>query len=163
MLFYSDLLKKVKEGKVENLKESYTFRLSITKFLPHIIILSIVFAMVPFLLLIFKEEGLGPFVFLVPILGLISIAQIVNSLKFKFEIKEGSLFYRTIEIKLEDIKTCQLKYGVLPRGKKMETFIDIVTVNKEEKIIPLHMGNKLLFVLVLKEILGNRFSILEDK
>lgn len=163
MLFYSDLLKKVKEEKLESLKESYVFRLKITKILPHIIILLMVLVMSPFLVLIYKEEGLGPFVFLVPLLGLISIAQIVNSFKFKFEIKDGSLFYRTIEIKLDDIKTCQLKYGVLPRGKKMETFIDIVTVNKEEKIIPLHMGNKVLFVLVLKEILGNRFSVLEEK
>ena len=56
-----------------------------------------------------------------------------------------------------------LKYGVLPRAKKMENFLDIITINKEEKIIPLHMGNKVLFILVLKEILGERFTIVEDK
>ena len=45
----------------------------------------------------------------------------------------------------------------------MENFLDIITINKEEKIIPLHMGNKVLFILVLKEILGERFTIVEDK
>lgn len=163
MLFYSNLVKKVQESKIESLKEAYVFRLNIIKFLPHIIILTLVGVLIPFLYVIYKEEGLGAFIFLVPILGLISIAQIINSLKFKFEIKNGSLFYRTIEIKIDDIKTCSLKYGVLPRAKKMETFLDIITVNKEEKIIPLHMGNKILFILVLKELLGNRFTIVEDK
>jgi len=163
MLFYSDLVKKLKEDKQLELKESYVFRLNVLKILPHIVILLIVLAMVPFVYMIYKEEGLGAFTFLVPILGLISLGQIVNSFKFKFEIKNGSLFYKTIEIKLQDIVSCHLKYGVLPRAKKMEVFIDIVTINKEEKIIPLHMGNKILFVRVLRELLGNRFSIVEDK
>lgn len=162
-MFYSNLVTKVKEGKINELKESYIFRLNITKILPHIIILVLVAALIPFLLIIYKQEGLSAFVILVPVLGFISVAQIINSLKFKFEIRNGSLFYRTIEIKLDEIKTCSLKYGVLPRAKKMENFLDIITVNKEEKIIPLHMGNKVLFILVLKEILGERFAIIEDK
>ena len=105
-MFYSNLVTKVKEGKIDKLKESYVFRLNMTKILPHIIILILVAILIPFLLIIYKKEGLSAFVILVPILGLISIAQIVNSLKFKFEIKNGSLFYRTIEIKLDEIKAC---------------------------------------------------------
>ena len=45
----------------------------------------------------------------------------------------------------------------------MEVFLDIITVNKEEKIIPLHMHNKKLFVMVLREILKERFLIIEYK
>jgi len=163
MLLYSNLVEKVKKGKVENLKESYLFRLNFFKFLPHIVILGVSFALMPFLYVIYKEEGLGPFVFLVPLLAIISIYQIVNRFKYKFEIKNGSLFYKTVEIKLEEVTYCALNYGVLPKGKKLEPFLDIVTINKEEKIIPLNMGNKLMFILVLKELVGNRFSIVEEK
>lgn len=162
MLFYEDLIGKVKESKIENLKEKYIFRLGITKFLPHIIILAFVLFLVPFLYIIYKAEGLSAFILLVPTLGIISIIQIMNTLKFKFEIKNGSLFYKTIEIKLDEIKSCNLKFGFLPKGKKMLIFLDIITVNKEEKIIPLNMGNKVLFVVVIKELLGNRFEIVEE-
>ena len=121
MLFYSDLLKKVKEGKLESLKESYVFRLKITKFLPHIIILLMVLVMSPFLVLIYKEEGLGPFVFLVPLLGLISIAQIVNSFKFKFEIKNKY--------------NCSQKYNKKHNKKRINKISNYRCIKEYHKII----------------------------
>ena len=162
-MFYTNFIAKLKEEKLNQLEESYLFRLSYAKFMPHIIILSICLVMIPFLLIIFKKEGLNMFVGLIIVLALMSIAQIVNCFRFKFEIKNGSIFYRTFEIKLDEIKNCNLKYGVLPKAKKMEVFLDIITIKKEEKIIPLHMHNKKLFVMVLREILKERFLIIEYK
>ena len=58
-MFYTNFIAKLKEEKLNQLEESYLFRLSYAKFMPHIIILSICLVMIPFLLIIFKKEGLN--------------------------------------------------------------------------------------------------------
>ena len=44
-------------------------------------------------------------------------------------------------------------------GKKVVTVIDIITNDKKQIVIPLFMAKQIRFILLIKEILAERFSI----
>ena len=58
---------------------------------------------------------------------------------------------------LNVVESCTLKEAKL--GKNLQVILDIITTNRRQIIIPLYMKNKERFVLVMKEILKEKFFI----
>ena len=64
---------------------------------------------------------------------------------------------KNLNLNFDDVESGTLKEMKL--GKKVVTVIDIITNDKKQIIIPLFMAKQIRFILLIKEILAERFSI----
>ena len=163
MIFYSDLVKKVKEGKFEKNKDIYIFKLDFLRVLKTLAMAT------PFILIGaievitiqqfgFRWQSLLSFIAVIYGLYLIFTA-----LSFKITVKENSLTLKKTVVNFDEVVTCTLENRVVPKGKAVEPSLKFVTKNNEEIYFHLFMGKRLEFLLLIKEILGSRFKIVEDK
>ncbi len=82
--------------------------------------------------------------------------------KITLDFDKDLLISKDIEnISLADISSCTLKEEVLGSGKKVQRILRVITINKNEIIIPLMMSNKLKFVSLLKSRLQEKFIIVK--
>lgn len=165
MVFYEDFIKKVK-GKELNVEEKeYSFKANYHRILTNF------FIGLPLVLLGFFEmyalskNGFSyrqPLSLLIMFYGLYIIYN-AASYKIVLDAKSKILKDKKININLTEVKLCELRKMVAPRGKKLEVCLAFYTEDKKEIILPLIMGRKLDFVVILKKLLGERFEIIEEK
>ena len=72
------------------------------------------------------------------------------------------LINKQFTIELDKVKLIELRKMVAPKSKKMEACLDIITHDKKQIILPLIMNNKLEFTSVIREIVADKFVIIED-
>ncbi|MDC7956298.1 hypothetical protein PKF05_10720, partial [Fusobacterium simiae] len=67
------------------------------------------------------------------------------------------LKFRKLDLQLDNVQSGTLKEMKL--GKRVVPVIDMITNDKKQVIIPLYMAKQERFILLIKEILAERFSI----
>ncbi len=165
MVFYEDFVKKIKENKNIQLEEKYSFGANLNKLLSNIGI------GIPMILLGLystyegTRNGFSPRVLIGIGVLAYGILVLYNILSFRFLIdtKELKLKDKKLEIDLGNIALCELSKMAAPGGKRLEACLSFYTNDKKEIILPLNMKNKLKFVLVIKEVLKDKFEIIEEK
>ncbi len=165
MVFYEDFIKKIKENKEIKLEEKYLFGANINKLLSNFGI------GIPMILLGLYStyEGTRNGFNLRVLIGIgilaYGILVLYNILSFRFVIdtKDMKLRDKKIEIDFGNIALCELSKMAAPGGKRLEACLSFYTNDKKEIILPLNMKNKLKFVLVIKEVLKDKFEIIEEK
>lgn len=73
--------------------------------------------------------------------------------------ENGAIISGKLNTNMNNIKTCALKETKL--GKRVVPVIDMITNDKKQIIIPLYMNKKIRFIMLLKELLNERFSIIK--
>lgn len=162
MVFYSDLVKKVNEGKVKELKNEYTFRLNLKKtvFTLAVGIPTLLAGLLEIMVIVQQGfRGSSILYFFFSAVGAFFLSTIFT---YKVIIKDGSLFLNKKEIKFDEMVKCSLENLMLPRGKTVEPSLRILTDKNEEFIFHLHMAHRLQYLLVMKELLGEKFEIIEE-
>lgn len=163
MVFYDDLVKKVNEGEIGELKDLYIFRLGLMKTL-YIIGVSIPPLFLGlFEIMVIKEYGFRFMSIVSFFLGFLGIYFLSSLFKYKVIVKNDSLFLNKQEIKFDEMVSCKLENKLLPKGKKIEPALTIITEDNKEYTFYLHMAHKLRYLLIMKKLLGEKFSIVEEK
>lgn len=163
MLFYDEFIKKVSSEKI-TLKENYSFGLNFRKILVRLGT-GIPITLIGGFQLWSATKLPNPSVLyyllssILIIFGLITIKGIFD---YKIKISGTILYNKNISIDLSSVKLVELRKMVAPKSKKLEACLDIITHDKKQIILPLLMGNKLEFTLVVKELTKDKFSIIKD-
>lgn len=164
MIFYDDFVKKIKAGNIENLKDQYKFGLNLKKTLVHIGVAIPAILTGSFELYMQFAGGFNfklAIAVLAILLGLYNIKAFL-SYKMIIDANNKELFNKQLHVKFVDIDSATLSRRVTPGIKGLIETITIITKNREEIIVPLIMSNKFMFVMVLKEMIGNNFKIIEE-
>ena len=159
MLFYEDLVRKIEEEKIENIKKSEKFGLNGMKSLVGYGIA------IPLILIgLFEVYSYTIYhkwyLLLIGIIFLgIGLKQFKNVLMYSYVVDSHAktLKFGKLNLQFDNVQTGTLKEMKL--GKKVVTVIDIITNDKKQIIIPLFMAKQIRFILLIKEILAERFSI----
>ena len=159
MLFYEDLVRKIEEEKIENIEKIEKFKLNGAKSLVGYGIA------IPLILIgLFEIYSYTIYhkwyLLLIGVIFLgIGLKQFKNVLTYSYVVdsKAKTLKFGKLNLQFDNVQTGTLKEMKL--GKKVVTVIDIITNDKKQIVIPLFMAKQERFVLLLKEILADRFSI----
>ena len=140
MLFYEDLVRKIEEEKIENIEKIEKFKLNGTKSLVGYGIA------IPLILIGVIFLGIG-------------LKQFKNVLTYSYIIDSDAktLKFGKLNLQFDNVQTGTLKEMKL--GKKVVTVIDMITNDKKQIVIPLFMAKQIRFILLIKEILAERFAI----
>ena len=159
MLFYEDLVRKIEEEKIENIKKIEKFGLNGIKSLVGYGIA------IPLVLIgLFEVYSYTIYhkwyLLLIGIIFLgIGLKQLKTVLTYSYvvdtEIK--NLKFGKLNLQFDNVQNGTLKEMKL--GKRVVPVIDMITNDKKQIVIPLFMGKQERFVLLVKEILTDRFSI----
>ena len=159
MLFYEDLVRKIEEEKIENIEKIEKFKLNGAKSLVGYGIA------IPLILIgLFEIYSYTIYhkwyLLLIGVIFLgIGLKQFKNVLTYSYVVdsKAKTLKFGKLNLQFDNVQTGTLKEMKL--GKKVVTVIDIITNDKKQIVIPLFMAKKIRFILLIKEILAERFSI----
>ena len=159
MLFYEDLVKKIEEEKIENIKKSEKFGLNGIKSLVGYGIA------IPLILIgLFEVYSYTIYhkwyLLLIGVIFLgIGLKQFKNVLTYSYIIDSDAktLKFGKLNLQFDNVQTGTLKEMKL--GKKVLPVIDMITKDRKQVIIPLYMNKQERFILLIKEILAERFSI----
>lgn len=165
MVFYEDLVKKVRAREIEKVEGTYKFGANISKLVANLGI------GVPLILLGLFElygatvNGFGTRSIIGVLVALYGIIIVANVLKYKLEIDtvKNHLKDKKIDIDLNKVALCELSKMAAPGGKRLEACLAFYTEDKKEIILPLIMRDKLKFITVIRKVLGEKFEIVEDK
>lgn len=165
MIFYEDFIKKVKEKEMIMEEKEYSFRANFHRLITNFLIGLPLILIGCFEIYSISENGFsfrGILSFLIMVYGIYIIYN-AASYVIKLDSKEKMLKDKKIDIDLKGVKLCELKKMVAPKGKKIELCLAFYTEDKREIILPLIMRKKLEFVVILKNLLGDKFEIIEEK
>ena len=159
MLFYEDLVKIIEEEKIENIEKIEKFNLNGTKSLVGYGIA------IPLILIgLFEIYSYTIYhkwyLLLIGIIFLgIGLKQLKTVLTYSYVIdtETKNLKFGKLNLQFDNLQTGTLKEMKL--GKRVTPVIDMITNDKKQIVIPLFMAKQERFVLLLKEILADRFSI----
>ena len=159
MLFYEDLVRKIEEENIENIKKIEKFGLNGTKSLGGYGI------GIPLILIgLFEVYSYTVYhkwyLLLIGIIFLgIGLKQLKTVLTYSYVVdtETKNLKFGKLNLKFDNIQSGVLKEMKL--GKRVTPVIDMITNDKKQIVIPLFMAKQERFVLLLKEILADRFSI----
>ena len=160
MLFYEDLVRKIEEEKIENVEKIEKFKLNGTKSLVGYGIA------IPLILIgLFEIYSYTIYhkwyLLLIGVIFLgIGLKQFKNVLTYSSYIVDSdakTLKFGKLNLQFDNVQTGTLKEMKL--GKKVVTVIDIITNDKKQIVIPLFMAKQIRFILLIKEILAERFAI----
>ena len=159
MLFYEDLVRKIEEEKIENIENIEKFKLNGAKSLVGYGIA------IPLILIgLFEIYSYTVYhkwyLLLIGIIFLgIGLKQFKNVLTYSYVVdsKAKTLKFGKLNLQFDNVQTGTLKEMKL--GKKVVTVIDIITNDKKQIVIPLFMAKQIRFILLIKEILAERFAI----
>ena len=89
----------------------------------------------------------------------IGLKQFKNVLTYSYVVdsKAKTLKFGKLNLQFDNVQTATLKEMKL--GRKVVTVIDMITNDKRQIVIPLFMAKQIRFILLIKEILAERFSI----
>ena len=159
MLFYEDLVRKIEEEKIENIKKIEKFGLNGTKSLGGYGI------GIPLILIgLFEVYSYTVYhkwyLLLIGIIFLgIGLKQLKTVLTYSYVVdtETKNLKFGKLDLQFDNVQSGVLKEMKL--GKRVTPVIDMITNDKKQIVIPLFMGRQERFVLLIKEILAERFSI----
>ena len=159
MLFYEDLVKKIEEEKIENIEKIEKFKLNGAKSLVGYGIA------IPLILIgLFEIYSYTIYhkwyLLLIGVIFLgIGLKQFKNVLTYSYIIDSDAktLKFGKLNLQFDNVQTGTLKEMKL--GKRVTPVIDMITNDKKQIVIPLFMAKQERFVLLIKEILAERFSI----
>jgi len=159
MLFYEDLVRKIEEEKIENIENIEKFKLNGTKSLVGYGIA------IPLILIgLFEIYSYTVYhkwyLLLIGVIFLgIGLKQFKNVLTYSYVVDSDAktLKFGKLNLQFDNVQTGTLKEMKL--GKKVVTVIDIITNDKKQIVIPLFMAKQIRFILLIKEILAERFAI----
>ena len=159
MLFYEDLVRKIEEEKIENIENIEKFKLNGAKSLVGYGIA------IPLILIgLFEIYSYTVYhkwyLLLIGIIFLgIGLKQFKNVLTYSYVVDSHAktLKFGKLNLQFDNVQTGTLKEMKL--GKKVVTVIDIITNDKKQIVIPLFMAKQIRFILLIKEILTERFAI----
>ena len=160
MLFYEDLVRKIEEEKIENIEKIEKFKLNGTKSLVGYGIA------IPLILIgLFEIYSYTIYhkwyLLLIGVIFLgIGLKQFKNVLTYSSYIVDSdakTLKFGKLNLQFDNVQNGTLKEMKL--GKKVVTVIDIITNDKKQIVIPLFMAKQIRFILLIKEILAERFAI----
>ena len=159
MLFYEDLVRKIEEEKIENIKKIEKFGLNGTKSLGGYGIA------IPLILIgLFEVYSYTIYhkwyLLLIGIIFLgIGLKQLKNVLTYSYVVDSDAktLKFGKLNLQFDNVQIGTLKEMKL--GKRVTPVIDMITNDKKQIVIPLFMAKQERFVLLIKEILAERFSI----
>ncbi|PGH22078.1 hypothetical protein RN96_02555 [Fusobacterium polymorphum] len=159
MLFYEDLVRKIEEEKIENIEKIEKFKLNGAKSLVGYGIA------IPLILIgLFEIYSYTIYhkwyLLLIGIIFLgIGLKQFKNVLMYSYVVDSHAktLKFGKLNLQFDNVQTGTLKEMKL--GKKVVTVIDIITNDKKQIVIPLFMAKQIRFILLIKEILAERFAI----
>lgn len=159
MLFYEDLVRKIEEEKTENIKKIEKFGLNGTKSLGGYGI------GIPLILIgLFEVYSYTVYhkwyLLLIGIIFLgIGLKQLKTVLTYSYVIdtETKNLKFGKLNLQFDNVQSGVLKEMKL--GKRVTPVIDMITNDKKQIVIPLFMAKQERFVLLIKEILAERFSI----
>ncbi|MGL4403125.1 MAG: hypothetical protein ACRCTS_05350 [Fusobacteriaceae bacterium] len=162
MVFYEDFIKRIEKSSLGNLKERARFFLELKR------IIMWMGTGIPILLISLYQFYIGTldgikavnliFGALFLYLALKQIRTVV-AYKVELDLKSHILKYEKIEIDLKQVGSCTLKELQIGKKAEIQTVVDIITQDNKQYIIPLMMGRKMDFVLMLKKALGEKFKI----
>ena len=159
MLFYEDLVKKIEEEKIENIEKIEKFNLNGTKSLVGYGIA------IPLILIgLFEVYSYTIYhkwyLLLIGIIFLgIGLKQLKTVLTYSYivDTEAKNLKFGKLNLQFDNVQAATLKEMKL--GKKVLTVIDMITNDRKQIVIPLFMAKQVRFILLIKEILAERFSI----
>ena len=159
MLFYEDLVRKIEEEKIENIENIEKFKLNGAKSLVGYGIA------IPLILIgLFEIYSYTVYhkwyLLLIGVIFLgIGLKQFKNVLTYSYVVDSHAktLKFGKLNLQFDNVQTGTLKEMKL--GKKVVTVIDIITNDKKQIVIPLFMAKQIRFILLIKEILAERFAI----
>ena len=159
MLFYEDLVRKIEEEKIENIEKIEKFKLNGTKSLVGYGIA------IPLILIgLFEVYSYTIYhkwyLLLIGVIFLgIGLKQFKNVLTYSYVVDSDTktLKFGKLNLQFDNVQTGTLKEMKL--GKKVVTVIDIITNDKKQIVLPLFLAKQIRFILLIKEILAERFSI----
>ena len=159
MLFYEDLVRKIEEETIENIKKIAKFGLNGTKSLGGYGI------GIPLILIgLFEVYSYTVYhkwyLLLIGIIFLgIGLKQLKTVLTYSYVVdtETKNLKFGKLDLQFDNVQSGVLKEMKL--GKRVTPVIDMITNDKKQIVIPLFMAKQERFVLLLKEILADRFSI----
>ena len=159
MLFYEDLVRKIEEEKIENIENIEKFKLNGAKSLVGYGIA------IPLILIgLFEIYSYTIYhkwyLLLIGVIFLgIGLKQFKNVLTYSYIIDSDAktLKFGKLNLQFDNVQTATLKEMKL--GRKVVTVIDMITNDKRQIVIPLFMAKQIRFILLIKEILAERFAI----
>ena len=159
MLFYEDLVRKIEEEKIENIEKIEKFKLNGIKSLVGYGIA------IPLILIgLFEIYSYTVYhkwyLLLIGVIFLgIGLKQFKNVFTYSYVVDSDAktLKFGKLNLQFDNVQTGTLKEMKL--GKKVVTVIDIITNDKKQIVIPLFMAKQIRFILLIKEILAERFAI----
>ena len=159
MLFYEDLVRKIEEEKIENIEKIEKFKLNGAKSLVGYGIA------IPLILIgLFEIYSYTIYhkwyLLLIGVIFLgIGLKQFKNVLTYSYVVdsKAKTLKFGKLNLQFDNVQTATLKEMKL--GRKVVTVIDMITNDKRQIVIPLFMAKQIRFILLIKEILAERFAI----
>ena len=159
MLFYEDLVRKIEEEKIENIEKIEKFKLNGAKSLVGYGIA------IPLILIgLFEIYSYTIYhkwyLLLIGVIFLgIGLKQFKNVLTYSYVIDSDAktLKFGKLNLQFDNVQTATLKEMKL--GRKVVTVIDMITNDKRQIVIPLFMAKQIRFILLIKEILAERFAI----
>ena len=159
MLFYEDLVRKIEEEKIENIEKIEKFKLNGAKSLVGYGIA------IPLILIgLFEIYSYTIYhkwyLLLIGVIFLgIGLKQFKNVLTYSYVIdtEAKNLKFGKLNLQFDNVQTATLKEMKL--GRKVVTVIDMITNDKRQIVIPLFMAKQIRFILLIKEILAERFAI----
>ena len=159
MLFYEDLVKKIETGKIEDIKKIEKFGLNKAKNISGYgiaIPLILIGLFEVYSYTIYHKWYLLLIGALFFALGL-KQAKTVFTYSIKVDTEARNIKFKNLNLNFDDVESGALKEMKL--GKKVLTVIDMITNDKKQIVIPLFMAKQIRFILLIKEILAERFSI----
>ena len=159
MLFYEDLVRKIEEEKIENIEKIEKFKLNGTKSLVGYGIA------IPLILIgLFEIYSYTIYhkwyLLLIGVIFLgIGLKQFKNVLTYSYVVDSHAktLKFGKLNLQFDNVQTGTLKEMKLE--KKVLPVIDMITKDRKQVIIPLFMAKQIRFILLIKEILAERFAI----
>ena len=159
MLFYEVLVKKIEMGKIEDIKKIEKFGLNKARNILGygIAIPLILFGLFEVYLYTIHHKWYllligAPFF----AIGLKQV-KTVFTYSIKVDTEAKNIKFKNLNLNFDDVESGTLKEMKL--GKRVVTVIDMITNDRKQIVIPLFMAKQVRFILLIKEILAERFSI----
>ena len=160
MLFYEDFVKSINSKNNIDMKEKEKFSLEIKRLVSGmgIGIPLILAGLFQGYLATVEKVRVIPGVFAICFLFL-GIKQLKTALSYKISIdtEKKILTGEKLVLPMDKIESCTLEERKM--GKSLQVILDIITIEREQIIVPLYMNNKEKFVLVMKSLLNEKFFI----
>lgn len=162
MVFYEDFIKKIGKNSLDNLKEREKFSLEVKR------IIMWMGTGIPILLISLYQFYVGTYngtKAINLIFGAIFLYVGVKHIRTVFgysvelDLLKHSLKYEKTDIDLKEVESCTLKEMQLGKKSEIQVVVDLITKDKKQYIIPLMMGKKMEFVLMLKKYFGENFRM----